>query len=183
MADILPFRRPRRRPTRSRGPRNRVSWGQAWFGTRPFILAIVLATLAAVHQTPGFYEPPAFLQSKPVPIEADFERCGGWGGGVYCVIDGDTFKVAGQTFRVTGIDTAERDARCPAEAKQAEVSTVALQRWLSTDRLDEPTDRYDRTLAIVKRVNADGGEEHLADWMREHGGARRYSGGLRDGWC
>lgn len=166
-----------------------MSWRQAWFETRPFILAIFLASLAAIHQTPGFYEPPAFLQSEPLPIERAFDRCGGWGGGAYCVVDGDTFKIAGQSFRVIEIDTAERTARCPAEAAQAEASTAALQRWLSagrfqiTKRLDEPVDRYGRTLVIVKRKGADGRMENLADWMRENGGARRYSGGWRGGWC
>ena len=50
-------------------------------------------------------------------------------------------------------------------------------------RLDDPTDRYGRTLAIVKRADADGGEDRLADFMRDEGGARWYDGGLRGGWC
>lgn len=174
----------------SRKPRRRrvMSWRQAWFETRPFAFAMMLVALAAVHQTPGFYEPPAFLQSDPLTIEGEFLRCRG-GGGVYCVSDGDTFRIAGQRFRVTGIDTAEMDARCPAEAAQAEASTAALQRWLNrgpfelTTRLDEPLDRYGRTLAIVKRARADGSRESLANWMRIEGGARGYDGGFRSGWC
>ena len=165
-----------------------LTWGQAWFDMRPWIFLIALVTLSVVWQTPAFYEPPGWLQSDPVRVEGDFTRCGpakgGWGRGAMCVIDGDTFKIGETKYRVTGIDTAEVHARCPAEAAQAEASTSALQGWLSkgafqiTTRLDEPTDRYGRTLAIVKRTKADGSEERLADWMQTHGGARGYDGGL-----
>ena len=164
------------------------SWAQAFSETRPFLLLIALATLAAVHQSAGFYEPPGFLQSDPEEVAGVFSRCGRGRFG-HCVIDGDTFKIGDEKFRVTGIDTAEVDARCPAEAAQAEASAAALQAWLNrgpfriTTRLDEPTDRYGRTLAIVKRSEPGGSEDRLADWMTAHGGARGYDGGFRGGWC
>jgi endonuclease YncB( thermonuclease family) len=176
------------KPARSRPRRRPLTWRQAWFETRPWIFLIALVTLSVIYQTPGFYEPPAWLQSAPERVEGGFTRCGP-GRGERCVIDGDTFKIGDTKYRVTGIDTAEVAARCPAEAAQAEASTAALQRWLNagafqiTTRLDEPTDRYGRTLAIVKRVRADGSEERLADWMQAHGGARGYDGGFRGGWC
>lgn len=198
MGKILRFRRkPRwRRWTEARGygatparfKRAPKSWGQAFSETRPFLLLIALGTVAAIHQTAGFYEPPGFLQSDPEDVAGIFNRCGRGRFG-QCVIDGDTFKIGDEKFRVTGIDTAEVDARCPAEAAQAEASTLALQAWLNrspfriTTRLDEPTDRYGRTLAIVKRTAPDGSEDRLADWMTEHGGARGYDGGFRGGWC
>ena len=164
------------------------TWRQAWHETRPWIFLIFLVTAALLYQAPGFYEPPGFLQGEPARIDGQFTRCG-YGRGTHCVVDGDTFKIGQQAFRVTGIDTAEVDARCDAEAAKAEASTRALQDWLNrgpfqiTTRLDEPTDRYGRTLAIVKRVGVDGSEDRLADWMREHGGARDYDGGFRGGWC
>lgn len=110
-------------------------------------------------------------------------------GGGNCVVDGDTFRLGQRRIRVVGIDTAEVDARCPAEAEQAEASTEALLEWLNrgpfelTGRLDDPTDRYGRELGIVRRRAGDGSAEGLAEWMRGEGGARRYSGGLRGGWC
>ena len=168
--------------------RRALSWRQAWFETRPWIFLIAVVTLSVLYQAPGFYEPPAFLQSTPDVVEGGFTRCGP-GRGAFCVIDGDTFKLGDTKYRVTGIDTAEVGAACPAEAAQAAASTTALQSWLSagafqiTTRLDEPTDRYGRTLAIVKRVKPDGSEERLADWMQEHGGAWGYDGGFRGGWC
>lgn len=152
------------------------------------MLAIFLAAGIAIHQMAGFYEPPGFLQGEPVEVWGDFTRCGA-GRGAFCVVDGDTFKLGEVKYRVTGIDTAEVDAACPAEAAQAEASTQALQRWLNrgpfqlATRLDEPTDRYGRTLAIVKRAGPDGSEDRLAEWMIAEGGARGYDGGLRGGWC
>jgi endonuclease YncB( thermonuclease family) len=174
------------KPAKFRRPAK--TWRQAWFETRPFIFLIALVTLGVIHQSAGFYEPPAFLQSEPTVVDGSFTRCG-IGRGAFCVIDGDTFKLEDTKYRVTGIDTAEVHARCSAEAAQAEVSTAALQGWLGhgpfqiTTRLDEPTDRYGRTLAIVKRVGANGREERLADWMIAQGGARGYDGGFRRGWC
>ena len=174
------------KPARFRRPRK--TWREAWFAMRPILFLIALVTLSAIYQTPGFYEPPAFLQSEATRVDGDFTRCGP-GRGERCVIDGDTFKIGATKYRVTGIDTAEVHAACPTEAAQAEASTKALQGWLSagpfqiTTRLDEPTDRYGRTLAIVKRTKPDGSEERLADWMTAHGGARGYDGGFRGGWC
>ncbi|WP_057882376.1 thermonuclease family protein [Tsuneonella troitsensis] len=182
------WRRSAPRPARFRTKARPKSWGQALSEVRPILLFIALATLAVLHQTPGFYEPPAFLQSDPREVSGQFTRCGP-GRGTFCVVDGDTFKLGDDSFRVSGIDTAEIDARCPAEAAQAEASAAALQRWLNrgpfriATRLDEPTDRYGRTLAIVKRAGADGGEDRLAEFMRDEGGARWYDGGLRGGWC
>jgi endonuclease YncB( thermonuclease family) len=161
---------------------------QAWHDTRPFIFLIFLIAFAAVVGVPGAYEPPGFLQSDPERIAGSFTRCG-QGRGYYCVIDGDTLRIGQRRVRVVGIDTAEVDARCPAEARQAEASTVALQAWLNrgpfrmTGRLDEPYDNYGRELRIIKRIEPDGRVERLEEWMRTNGGARSYLGGWRRGWC
>ena len=94
-----------------------------------------------------------------------------------CVIDGDTFKLGDAKYRVTGIGTAEVHAACPAEAAQAEASTKALQGWLSagafqiTTRLDQPTDRYGRTSALVY-VQREGSQESVAHAMLAKGFAR-----------
>jgi micrococcal nuclease len=164
------------------------TWAQAWHETRVWIFLIALVTLALVYQSPGFYEPPALLQGEAIEVDGTFSRCGP-GRRPMCVIDGDTFKVGRTSYRVTGIDAAETRARCPAEAAQAEASTAALQRWLNrgpfriTTRIDEPADRYGRTLAIVKRDAPGGGEDRLTDFMTREGGARGYDGGFRGGWC
>ncbi|MXO75645.1 hypothetical protein GRI40_10495 [Altererythrobacter aerius] len=174
------------RPARFR--RRRKTWREVWRTVRPWVFGIALLAIAALHQLAGFFEPPRFLQSAPQSMGGVFTRCGP-GRGALCVVDGDTFKRGPDTYRVTGIDTAELKAACPAEALQAEASTRALQDWLNrgpfqvTTRIDEPADRYGRTLAIVKRVGEGGREDRLADHMIREGGARSYSGGFRATWC
>jgi endonuclease YncB( thermonuclease family) len=93
------------------------------------------------------------------------------------------------TERLYGIYTADVEDSCEQEAAQAEASTAALHRWLNrapflnTARIDEPADKYGRALRIVKRINPDGSEDRLADYMRTEGGARGYGGGGRGEWC
>jgi len=152
------------------------------------VLLIALVTTSIIAAFPGAYEPPTFLQSDRERISGNFTRCG-LGRGYYCVIDGDTFRIGERRVRVVGIDTAEVDASCRAEADQAQWSTTALQSWLNkgafdmTARIDEPNDQYGRELRILKRTNSDGRIDRLADWMQTNGGARDYLGGWRGGWC
>lgn len=200
MGDIIPFRRRQRRsvwtridsyrpppgkPPRKPPPPARMS---AWERWRPFILLVIFLSLIGTWQGTSQIEPPAWLQSAPRHFSGSFTICAE-GRNAFCVIDGDTFDIGEERFRVVGIDTAEKEARCPAEAAQAAASTMALRRWLNrgdfmiTTRLDRPTDRYGRTLAIVTRPDGKGGTDRLAAWMQVEGGARSYSGGFRRGWC
>lgn len=185
----LPLRRSKKRPSpRPKRLLPKSSWRQAWFETRPFVLLIALVTVSIITAVPGAYEPPMFLQSAPERISGNFTRCGP-DRGYYCVIDGDTFRIGERRVRVVGIDTAEVDASCQAEAEQAEQSTAALMSWLNkgpfvmTARIDEPNDIYGRELRMLKRNYPDGRFNHLADWMQTNGGARGYLGGWRGGWC
>ena len=163
-------------------------WRDAFVSLRPWLLLIGFVTMAYIFTLPGAFSAPGWLSSEPQVIEGRFTRCGR-GRGYYCVVDGDTFKLGDRAVRVVGIDTAEREADCAAEAVQAEASTKALQGWLNrgpfrmTHRLDEPIDRYGRSLRTVYRLRPDGSEDRLADFMRAEGGARGYWGGGRGGWC
>ena len=163
-------------------------WRDAFVSLRPWLLLIGFVTMAYIFTLPGAFSAPGWLSSEPQVIEGRFTRCGR-GRGYYCVVDGDTFKLGDTSVRVVGIDTAEVEAECAAEAVQAEASTKALQGWLNrgpfrmTHRLDEPIDRYGRSLRTVYRLRPDGSEDRLADFMRAEGGARGYWGGGRGGWC
>ena len=163
-------------------------WRDAFVSLRPWLLLIGFVTMAYIFTLPGVFSAPGWLSSEPQVIEGRFTRCGR-GRGYYCVVDGDTFKLGNTSVRVVGIDTAEKDADCAAEAVQAEASTEALQAWLNrgpfrmTHRLDEPIDRYGRSLRTVYRLRPDGSEDRPADFMRREGGARGYWGGGRGGWC
>ena len=163
-------------------------WRDAFVSLRPWLLLIGFVTMAYIFTLPGAFSAPGWLSSEPQVIEGRFTRCGR-GRGYYCVVDGDTFKLGDTSVRVVGIDTAEVEADCSAEAVQAEASTRALQGWLNrgpfrmTHRLDEPIDRYGRSLRTVYRLRPDGSEDRLADFMRREGGARGYWGGGRGEWC
>ena len=163
-------------------------WRDAFVSLRPWLLLIGFVTIAYIFTLPGAFSAPGWLSSEPQVIEGRFTRCGR-GRGYYCVVDGDTFKLGDTSVRVVGIDTAEREADCAAEAVQADASTKALQGWLNrgpfrmTHRLDEPIDRYGRSLRTVYRLRPDGSEDRLADFMRAEGGARGYWGGGRGEWC
>ncbi len=175
-------RRRRRGKTRSVPPARfkprPPGWRDAFVSLRPWLLLIGFATMAYIFTLPGAFSAPGWLSSEPQVIEGRFTRCGR-GRGYYCVVDGDTFKLGDTSVRAVGIDTAEREAGCPAEAVQAEASTKALQGWLNrgpfrmTHRLDEPIDRYGRSLRTVYRLRPDGSEDRLADFMRREGGAGR----------
>ena len=185
-------RRRRRGKTRSVPPARfkprPPGWRDAFVSLRPWLLLIGFVTIAYIFTLPGAFSAPGWLSSEPQVIEGRFTRCGR-GRGYYCVVDGDTFKLGRTSVRVGGIDTAEVDAECAAEAVQAEASTKALQGWLNrgpfrmTHRLDEPIDRYGRSLRTVYRLRPDGSEDRLADFMRREGGARGYWGGGRGEWC
>ena len=207
MGKILPFRFRRKRrwskPRAHRPPerlrfwpedRDTVTfWGVAretmwWLGKlRLFIIGgMLLPVWPAVD--PALVEPPGFLSTDPERVSAQFTRCGP-GRGTACVIDGDTFKIGDRKIRIIGIDTAEVDARCPAEAVQAEAATAELQRLLNqgpfemVGRIDDSQDRYGRDLRALRRVRPDGSVQSIAEDMRNSGVARRYMGGFRSGWC
>lgn len=112
-----------------------------------------------------------------------FSKCH-TGGGVNCVVDGDTFWIDGEKIRIADIDTPEtHPARCAEEERLGNVATDRLQVLLNAGAFElEPigrdTDRYGRKLRIVVRNGAS-----LGGVLVSEGLARSYSGGHRDGWC
>lgn len=98
------------------------------------------------------------------------------------VIDGDTFRIGGETIRVAGIDAPEtHPARCPQEAAVGAAATQKLAELLRGGTLwisGNVTDRWGRSVRVV-RVNG----EDVADTMIGSGLARSYEGKRRSGWC
>lgn len=211
-SNVIPFRRPfravplRRVKNRPRGStRKQASWAEAFVEMRPWLLGIALATAIglAVAQAgwipagwsptgvaaAGAGEASTVAQPEGEMVDAYFGRCDDRPALVACVIDGDTLRLGERRVRLVGFDTAEKDARCAYEAELAEDSTAALQFWLNRGPFvmqvegHLATDRYDRELRTLLRMGADGREDRLADYMRQHGGARAYDGGARGGWC
>jgi endonuclease YncB( thermonuclease family) len=186
---IIPFRRPSAVAARKPPPlrfwepepawRRWLRWTRHWL--RLILLAMAVAGIALYQWT-----------TRPPPVTERvgerFTRCG-YGRAHGCVVDGDTFKLGERTLRLAGIDAAELAGQCPEETARAEASTRALQDWLNrgpftiVSEAGEPTDKYGRELVSVTRAVAGGGEERLADYMTREGGAQRYDGGARGGWC
>lgn len=126
--------------------------------------------------------------ASPVPAEpprltgSTFGLCHS-GGGTNCVVDGDTFWMAGDRIRIADIDTPEtHPARCPEEAQLGAAATQRLQALLNSGAvtlhpIDRDTDRYGRKL---RRVEVDG--RGVGDTLIAEGLARPYRG-RRMGWC
>lgn len=103
---------------------------------------------------------------------------------VDCVVDGDTFRMGGDTIRIADIDTPEtHPPRCAAEARKGEAATERMRELLSAGPfVMEPQprarDKYGRKLAVVSRDGVSLGAQ-----LVEEGLARPYAGGKRRGWC
>ena len=105
------------------------------------------------------------------------------GGGVNCVVDGDTFWMAGEKIRVADIDAPEtHPPRCALEADLGNRATLRLQALLNAgpftlEPIDRDEDQYGRKLRLVMRGSASLGELLVVEGL-----ARRWTG-HRDPWC
>lgn len=97
------------------------------------------------------------------------------------VLDGDTIELAGERVRILNIDTAELEARCPAELVLAQQARARLTDLLDDGPLDirriARRDRYGRTLATISVNGRDVGEVLISEGL-----ARRWDG-RRHPWC
>jgi endonuclease YncB( thermonuclease family) len=105
------------------------------------------------------------------------------GGGLNCVVDGDTFYLNGAKIRIAGIDAPEtHDFDCPYEKALGTRATGRLQELLSGGALtlqtiDRDRDRYGRLLRNVKVDGRDVGDTLIVDGL-----ARSYKG-RKENWC
>lgn len=123
----------------------------------------------------------AALVASPAGAER-FRLCAG-GGGMDCVVDGDTFWLDGQKIRVADIDTPEtHQPHCPAERARGQRATRRLIALLnegafSLAPVERDRDRYGRALRIVMR---DG--RSIGTMLVNEGLARPWTGS-RQPWC
>lgn len=105
------------------------------------------------------------------------------GGGINCVVDGDTFYLAGQKVRIAGIDAPEtHDYRCASELRLGRRATQTLHALLNSGAvtmtsIDRDRDSYGR---LLRNVAVDG--QDVGQAMIAAGVAREYQRGRR-GWC
>lgn len=113
---------------------------------------------------------------------ARFDRCSG-PVRVNCVVDGDTFWMAGEKIRIADLNAPEISSpKCPSEARLGARATDALIVQLNAgpfalESIDRDEDRYGRKLRRVTR-----GGESVGEAMVGAGVARWYGEGRR-GWC
>lgn len=105
------------------------------------------------------------------------------GGGTNCVVDGDTFWIAGEKVRVSDIDAPEtHPPHCPLEADLGRRATDRLQALLNEGAFEleagpRDEDRYGRKLRIVTRAG-----QSLGQKLVDEGLAREWTGS-RQPWC
>jgi endonuclease YncB( thermonuclease family) len=103
-------------------------------------------------------------------------------GDVVDVIDGDTFRYAGEKIRIADIDTPEVNGRCDSEKALAARATDRLAVLLAAgpfklEPVERDEDRYGRKLRIVTR-----GGRSIGDQLVSEGLARTWTG-RREPWC
>jgi micrococcal nuclease len=110
---------------------------------------------------------------------AAIEMCGS-GKRITCVVDGDTFWLAGEKVRIAAIDAPEMDGRCQGERVLARRATARLVELLSVQPIKlhrDGVDRFGRTIATVLAGGCDVGGALVA------GGYAREWRGRRESWC
>lgn len=116
------------------------------------------------------------------PVKALFSSCH-VGGGINCVVDGDTFYIGGVKVRIAGIDAPEtHPSRCAEEDRLGRAATKRLRELLNlgpvtTTSIDRDEDRYGRKLRNVQVNGTDVGEALIGEGL-----ARPYLG-HKTGWC
>lgn len=128
----------------------------------------------------GRYERPVAVRGDA--LSARFGFCHS-GGGTNCVVDGDTFWLKGEKYRIADIDTPETHGpRCAAEGALGARATNRLQDLLNAgpfmlESTGRNVDRYGRRLRVVTR-----GGESIGGMLVDEGLARPW-GGARQPWC
>ncbi|WP_240663597.1 thermonuclease family protein [Sphingomonas sp. UV9] len=142
-----------------------------------------LATAASVASAASTAAAAASALSGGKAVSARFTICG-HAKRIDCMVDGDTFWMAGTKIRIADIDTPEtHPPRCARERRLGEAATVKMQALLNAGPfklvpIKRDVDRYGRKLRLVERDGKSLGAE-----LVRHGLARQYGGGKRSPWC
>lgn len=138
---------------------------------------------------------PIIAEQGWVRVTDSFAVCGDNSGDADgCVVDGDTviigFGKNRRRIRLTGFDAPELDGECEAERNLASASRQALSDWLARGAFewdgadDPPYDQYGRELRALRRINANGDREFLAETMISRGLASGSGWGAEPkDWC
>ncbi len=115
-------------------------------------------------------------------LAASFTLCGD-GPRQTCVVDGDTFWLAGEKIRIADINAPEtHGAACPDELARGEAATRRLTALLNAGAFElvagpRDVDRYGRLLRTVTRSGRSLGAQLVSEGLAEPWRGRRSS------WC
>lgn len=181
MADIVRLHRVAR-ASRYRGrATRRPRAGVVLLVVGAFVAAAVLGSLALPYVMPHL-EPSARVARGPDLVFMTLPLCRG-GQGRDCVVDGDTFRLNGQSIRIADIDTPEtRDYGCDAEKALGDRATARMRELLNAGAFElqpyeRDEDQYGRKLRIVTRDGQSLGQILVAE------GLARSWDGVRHAWC
>lgn len=148
-------------------------WAAAFLGVAALVALALPSVNAIIPQTPAGAAEIVFI---------NLPMCQS-GRGSDCIIDGDTFRLDGQSIRIADIDTPEtRDYACDGERAQGELATRRMRDLLNAAPFElmpyaRDTDQYGRKLRIVTR-----GGQSLGQVLVAEGLARPWDG-ARHSWC
>lgn len=161
--------------------KRRLSIGFTLLVVGAFLAAAVLGSLALRYAMPQL-QPTTRAATAPEIVSITLPLCQG-GKGRDCIIDGDTFRLSGQSIRIADIDTPEtRDYGCDAEKTLGDRATVRMQQLLNAGAFElqpyaRDEDQYGRKLRVVTRDGQSLGQILVAEGL-----ARRWDG-ARHPWC
>ena len=103
--------------------------------------------------------------------------------GAIIVVDGDTVRLDGKSYRLVGCDKPETVwARCRTERERGYSAAFRLKQLIDdSDARLEPTGRYCKWGRGCAHLFLDG--EDACHILIREGLALPYSGGKRPGWC
>ncbi len=181
MSEIVRMHRAAREARFQVQSRRRAGFGIAMLWAAAFLAVAALAV--AVLPRLSALLPAAAPGANPAEIVfVSLPMCNS-GRGSDCVIDGDTFRLDGQSIRIADIDTPEtRDFACDGERALGERATRRMRDLLNAGPFElqpyaRDTDQYGRKLRIVTR---DG--QSLGQMLVAEGLARTWDG-ARHSWC
>src|SRR5262245_21990394 len=114
------------------------------------------------------------------------------------VVDGDTIRVAGETFRLVGFDARETyRAQCPSERELGNQATFRLRQLVADGGLDlervpcscptgtegTPRCNYGRSCGVLRARGQDVGALLMAEGLARAYVCRRTSCPARQAWC
>lgn len=180
MSEIVRLHRAARSARFRAQSKRRIGFGIAMLWMAAFLVVAALAGLALPH----FPALPTTAHNAGTPeiVFVTLPMCRS-GQGSNCVIDGDTFRLDGQSIRIADIDTPEtRGFSCAAEKALGDHATRRMSELLNAGPFElqpyaRDTDQYGRKLRVVTR---DG--KSLGQVLVGEGLARAWDG-ARQSWC